>query len=192
MSSIRPAQVVLAAAIVGSAAPARSSTAGSPPGPPPAQPAPTGPNARSATPEDDGTTGINLATNPIGWFLGFYGLSIGWSGRFPVTVRVDAELIRPRIRLSGYEIGISAPIYFRRNYDGAFVEPGLLVRDVTLSSGDDDFGGMSIGPEVMLGWHWRLVPRLNVALALGVAFDVSGKFDLPVEPAGYFRVGSTF
>ena len=208
MSATRYAPAVLAAAIVASPAPARSSTEAVQPGPgsgapplahagaprpPPTGSAPASQNASSASSGQEEPAGVNIATNPIGWFLGFYGLSLGWAGQSRVTVRVDAELIRPQnIRLSGYEIGISTPIYLRRNYDGGFIEPGILVRDVTLSSGDDDFGGTSIGPELMLGWHWTLGPTLNVALALGATLDVSGKFDLPVQPAGYFRIGSRF
>ena len=146
---------------------------------------------------------LNIATNPIGWMVGFYGLSVSYALGQNVAIRGDANVINLDNE-HGYEVGLSAPIYFRRVYSGPFIEPGIVARELTddQSYAYDCFDCSTsssshtlVGPEVLFGWHWTFDSGLNVAAALGVARDIGsnsgsnsdGKTD--PEPVGYFRIG---
>jgi len=144
----------------------------------------------------------NISTNPIGWMLGFYGLSISHAVSSNVAIRGDANIMSFDDE-DGYELGLSLPIYFRRVYSGPFIEPGIITRGSTSSNNcyDDLYGGCDesrttmVGPEVLFGWHWTFDSGLNVAAAVGAARDLSDdddEYDAEVEPAGYFRIGYAF
>ena len=138
----------------------------------------------------------NIATNPIGWMFGFYGLSISTAVHDNVALRGDANIF-DLDGASGYEVGASAAIYFKRVYQGPFLEPGIIARELRDS---DDFGGTSdseamVGPEMLFGWHWTFDSGLNVAAAFGAARDLRHRDadgDSQIEPAGYFRIGYAF
>lgn len=145
----------------------------------------------------------NISTNPIGYMFGFYGLSVSRALTTNIAIRVDANLM-DFDNTSGYELGVSLPIYFKRMYSGPFIEPGLITRgfrdtydyayDCYDCSSYNDTDTM-VGPEVLFGWHWIFDSGLNVAFAFGAARDMSGsdsEYDSSVEPAGYFRVGYAF
>lgn len=136
----------------------------------------------------------NIAVNPIGWMFGFYGLSVSHAVHANVAIRGDVNWFEVGSN-SGHELGMSAPIYFRRVFQGPFIEPGLIARNM----GDDcfdcgDSGDDSIGPEVLFGWHWTFDSGLNVAMALGAMRNMNGHSmsSIDAEPAGYFRVGYAF
>jgi len=134
----------------------------------------------------------NIATNPIGWMFGIYGLSISQAVTDNVAIRGDANFINIDNE-SGYEFGISAPIYFRRAYSGPFLEPGLITRGSSSTYADCSDCGSSysmVGPEILFGWHWSFDSGLNVAMAFGAARNMSSdSSDGDPEPAGYFRIG---
>ncbi len=139
---------------------------------------------------------LNIATNPIGWMFGIYGVSASYAMSQNIAIRGDANIINIDNE-SGYEVGISAPIYFRRVYSGPFIEPGLISRGSSESSDNAyscvDCGSSSykmVGPEVLFGWHWTFDSGLNVAMAFGAARNMNsdGGSSEP-EPAGYFRIG---
>lgn len=136
----------------------------------------------------------NIASNPIGWMFGFYGLSVSQAVSSNFAIRGDVSFY-DLDGVDGYEVGVTVPIYFKRVYQGPFLEGGLLVRNIHDS--DDTMPTASVGPQVMFGWHWTFDSGANVALAVG-AFRAMGndKSDDSsgddVEPAGYFRVGYAF
>jgi hypothetical protein len=143
----------------------------------------------------------NVATNPIGYLFGFYGLSVSHALSNHVALRLDANLFNIE-DTSGYEFGVSLPIYFRRTYSGPFFEPGLITRgfrdnyDYAYDCYDcgSDTETMT-GPEMLFGWHWIFDSGLNVAMAFGAARDLSSDdmdYDVDVQPAGYFRIGYAF
>jgi hypothetical protein len=140
---------------------------------------------------------LNIATNPIGWIVGIYGVSASYALGQNVAIRGDANYFNMDNE-RGYEIGVSAPIYFRRVYSGPFIEPGIVARG--FESMDDyaydcyDCSSSTstlLGPEVLFGWHWTFDSGLNIAAALGAARDVSGDANSSSdpEPVGYFRIG---
>ena len=150
----------------------------------------------------------NIATNPIGLMIGFYGISVSTAVSQNLALRLDANSWSfDDARLSGYELGASLPIYLQRVYQGLFVEPGIVVHAskphsyATAAAGCVDCGGTSmpdrrtwVGPEVLFGVHKTFESGLNAAIALGFAKKIatSEPMDDHPELEGYFRVGYAF
>lgn len=133
----------------------------------------------------------NLSANPIGMMFGLYGVSLAVSVHPNIAIRGDANLYRVG-NGSGHEFGVSAPIYFRRTFQGPFLEPGIVTRDLNENC---DSCSASTGPEVLFGWHWMFDSGLNVAMALGALRNMnsnSSSSSIKAEPTGYFRVGYAF
>ena len=138
----------------------------------------------------------NIASNPIGWMMGFYGLSVSHAVSQNIAVRADGNLFNIDDE-SGYEVGLTVPIYFKRVYQGPFLEGGIMVRQF---DDDDCWDGEScmkndpnIGPQVMVGWHWTFDSGANVAFAFGAFRPMNNeKTQDDVEPAGYFRIGYAY
>lgn len=144
----------------------------------------------------------NISSNPIGWMMGFYGLSVSHAVGDHLALRGDANLIRPvGDGQSGYEVGVTLPLYLKRVYQGPFIEPGVLIRDLDTS----DTAGAFIGPQVNIGWHWTFDSGFNISAAVGVArriaqpsmsasstSDYDYDYQSPIEPTGYFRVGYAY
>lgn len=133
----------------------------------------------------DGKT-VNIASNPIGWMFGFYGASVSIAVHKNIALRGDINVYHLGSD-SGNEIGVSAPIYFKRTFHGPFLEPGIVARN--FDDDCDDCG--SAGPEVLFGWHWMFDSGLNVAFALGALRNMRHGSD-NAEPTGYFRIGYAF
>jgi hypothetical protein len=142
---------------------------------------------------DNGKT-INVATNPVGWMFGFYGISVSRAVHANVAIRGDLNMFDIDDR-SGHEFGVSVPIYFRRVFQGPFLEVGLVDRNMGDSCFEcGDSGKDTIGPEVMFGWQWMFDSGLNVAMAFGGLKNLNGDSmsSSDTEPAGYFRIGYAF
>lgn len=142
---------------------------------------------------DTGKT-TNLATNPVGWMFGFYGVSVSHAIHPNVALRGDVNVF-DFSNESGHEIGVSFPIYFRRVFQGPFLEPGIIARN--LHDSCDGCTGSSdehVGPEVLFGWQWSFDSGLNVAMAFGAMRNLNGHSmsSSNAEPAGYFRIGYLF
>ena len=139
----------------------------------------------------------NVATNPIGWIFGIYGLSVSQAMTDNIAIRGDANIVSID-GTSGYELGASVPIYFKRVYQGPFIEPGLIIRgsndnyDCDYTYEDCMESNAFVGPEVLFGWHWTFDSGLNVAFALGAARSIEHREYDSIQPAGYFRVGYAF
>ena len=146
----------------------------------------------------------NISSNPIGWMMGFYGLSVSHAVGDHLALRGDANLFRPvESEESGYEVGVTLPLYLKRVYQGPFIEPGVMIRDFNTS----DAAGAFIGPQVNIGWHWTFDSGFNISAAVGVArriaqpgmsssstseSDYDSDYQSPIEPTGYFRVGYAY
>jgi len=154
----------------------------------------------------------NVSSNPIGWMFGVYGLSVSHAIHNNVVVRLDGNLFDNFMdEMSGYEVGVSLPIYFKRAYSGPFIEPGIVSRGTKHTYDDYYCDGYyescssqesemetSFGPEVLFGWHSTFDSGLNVAAAAGamrnlnVETDEYGYREDSIEFVGYFRVGYAF
>ena len=155
----------------------------------------------------------NISSNPIGWMVGIYGLSVSHAVHANVAIRADANIISIG-NTDGYEAGVTAPIYFKRVYQGPFLEPGLIVRgqrnrygaydaaspcapNYDCGSASGDSTEVMVGPQVLFGWHRSFDSGLNVAAAVGVARNLSSDAmsyngEPDVQPVGYVRVGYAF
>jgi hypothetical protein len=133
----------------------------------------------------------NVSTNPLGLIYGVYGLSISYGISDNVALRGDVNYVSlvGDDDDTGYEVGVGAPIYLRRTYQGPFIEPGIISRGM---SGNDY---TEFGPQVLVGWHWTWDSGLNMAVAAGVgrnwASDGNNHGD-ELFANGYFRVGYAF
>lgn len=145
---------------------------------------------------------VNVSVNPLGWMIGAYSASASVAITDHVVLRGDGtyyDIVDSDTH--GFQLGLSAPIYFRRAYQGVFLEPGVMIR--SLSHGaesytDDTF---EVGPEILLGWHWTWDSGLNVAIAAGLGRNLSSPDDTngdgyanddPVFVDGYLRFGYAF
>ena len=138
----------------------------------------------------------NVSTNPIGWIVGSYGVSVSHGINNHVALRGDINYLSGFLDegSTGFEIGVGAPIYLRRTYQGAFLEPGFISRRFT---SDDWDGGRStsstMGPQMLVGWHWTWDSGFNVALAGGIGRNWSSDAEYDkVFPNGYLRFGYAF
>lgn len=131
----------------------------------------------------------NIASNPIGWMVGIYGLSVSHAVSQNVVVRADGNLFNTE-EDGGYEVGLTVPIYFRRAYQGPFLEAGLMIRQLEACHSCETMEPANVGPQAMFGWHWTFDSGLNVATAFGAFRPMNdGKTVDDVEPAFYFRIG---
>lgn len=142
----------------------------------------------------------NLSTNPIGWMLGIYGVSLSYGISSHLAVRGDVNYFDPigDDGVTGYEVGAGLPIYFRRTYSGLFLEPGAIIRRFSDEGGNFDDDNTTVGPQILVGWHWMWDSGLNVAAAFGVGRnwsqdDTESDYD-DEEPFvnGYLRFGYAF
>jgi hypothetical protein len=137
----------------------------------------------------------NVSANPIGWVLGIYGASLSYGFHPNAAVRADVTYYNPVD--SGYsalEVSAGVPLYFRRVYQGIYLEPGLVVRSSEDSGGGE---GRVFGPQVLAGWHWSWDSGFNVAAAVGFGRNLSTEeteFDDGEEifVNGYLRFGYSF
>ena len=149
----------------------------------------------------------NISSNPVGWIFGFYGVSASYAVSDHVAIRGDVnvyEIIDSND--SGTELGIGVPLYLRRTYQGAFLEPGFVVRH--WDGGHCDGGGYAgcddtsttAGPQMLFGWHWTWDSGFNVAAAVGAGRNLNAgeedeygySDDEEIFVNGYFRVGYAF
>ena len=148
-----------------------------------------------------------ISTDPIGWIMGVYGISASEGLDDHIAIRGELDYISPPnsdIDTNTIEADVGVPIYFRRTYQGAFLEPGLVVRQTrtTYSSYDANATTMTdttteYGPQVLVGWHWTWESGLNIAVAAGVGRNLNYKNDGSGSgeqyiPNGYLRFGYAF
>ncbi|HWN67126.1 MAG TPA: hypothetical protein VNM90_05770 [Haliangium sp.] len=133
----------------------------------------------------------NLSTNPMGLILGFYGGSLSYAVSDHVALRGDLNYYAPvSSDTTGFEIGVGAPLYLRKMYSGLFVEPGVIVR--SMSSSEE----ATVGPQVLLGYHWYWDGGFNTSVAFGAGRTLSSSdsesLDDELFANGYLRFGYAF
>jgi len=141
------------------------------------------------------TKKFNLATNPFGYFFGYYDISgsMALGRNLAASVAITAWDFSDYEQ--GYQLSATLPLYFRKTFSGPYLEGGLLIR----TTKDDYYAydcydcGSSMstswaGPEMLFGWHWTFDSGLNTQIAFGLAKRMNGS-DHDTEANGYFRVG---
>jgi hypothetical protein len=162
-----------------------------------AQPAPA--------PRSDDQKTVNIASDPISWILGLYGLGVSVALGDRIALHVDTNYLHTTDggdTLKGYEVGLGVALYARRAFSGLLLEPGVRFRrEFDHCKGCGDFDGADIntrmttvGPEVLFGWQWMIGSTFNVAVAFGLLYDVNhhpsgDSLDSPIGPDGYVRIG---
>ena len=141
-----------------------------------------------------------ISTNPMGWMFGFYGLSVSHALGNNIAVRVDANLYDDIFDEGGggYELGVGVPLYLRRAYQGLFLEPGFIVRELGDSWQDTDY--REVGPQVLIGYGWVWDSGFSTQMAIGGGRNLADNQDeyeyedSGSEPFfnGYFRMGYAF
>jgi len=139
----------------------------------------------------------NVSTNPIGWIIGSFGASVSYAPMSHFALRGDVNYYDSDGD-RGVELGIGAPIYFRKVYSGLFLEPGFTFKSLYNDGSGTRETTNVVGPQVLLGWHWFWDSGLNVSAALGAGRNWnssnSGTFNdyNKIFPAGYLRFGYAF
>ena len=138
---------------------------------------------------------LNLAANPLGAIVGFYGMQGSLAINSTIALRGDVTWYAPPTggeSQRGFEATGSVGIYFKHMYQGLFLEPGLMVRELETHSSDRD---ITSGLQVLVGYHWMWDSGLNVAVAAGVGRNLaSNNYHEPGESFGngYLRFGYAF
>lgn len=149
----------------------------------------------------------NVSTNPLGWVWGSYGVSVSYGLNQNIAIRGDVNYYSPpgqdgAFKTSGVEFGVGLPIYFRRTYQGLFLEPGIISRTFSDTYSCDtcataeETTNTTFGPQVLVGWHWTWSSGLNFAIAAGAGRNWATKDTEygsdEVFPNGYMRFGYAF
>jgi hypothetical protein len=145
----------------------------------------------------------NISGNPFGLFFGYYDVAFSHS----LSQNLAASVAITGWSMSegytqGYQVAATLPLYFRRTFSGPYLEGGLMLRTDTSDDSyyaySDCYDCMSysssnawIGPELLFGWQWTFDSGLNVAMAFGVAKNMTSESNEP-DANGYFRVGYAF
>jgi|HubBroStandDraft_6_1064221.scaffolds.fasta_scaffold46316_3 hypothetical protein len=151
----------------------------------------------------------NIQVNPIGPFLGYYEAAV--SHALSPNIAFSVELALTNLDNSNetdLQIAASLPIYFKRTFDGPFLEPGIVIRNENVADDGDcslctETSSTFVQIEMMVGWTWMFDSGLNMSAAIGLAKRVGnsnnnndGEYDDDdddnLSPAGYFRVGYAF
>src|SRR5262245_18268339 len=116
----------------------------------------------------------NISTNPLGWIFGIYGVSASYGMSDHFALRGDVNFFHDAFDdngANGFERGIGVPLYLKRTYQGAFLEPGFIVRGFEHEDYSSSYASptmrtdVTFGPQVLIGWHWTWDGGFNVAAA---------------------------
>ncbi|HVV84351.1 MAG TPA: DUF3575 domain-containing protein [Kofleriaceae bacterium] len=147
----------------------------------------------------------NISTNPIGWIYGSYGVSVSYGVNNHVALRADVNYLSSYLDedVTGMEVGVGVPLYFRRTYQGPFLEPGFISRrfeskdcgclESESAGGSSSETSTTYGPQMLVGWHWTWDSGLNIAVAGGVGRNWGSQDEYnKIFPNGYLRFGYAF
>jgi hypothetical protein len=173
----------------------------------------TGPGVSTAGPQpapDDDHRRFTIASDPLSWIVGLYGLRAGVALDDRIALHADTNYLETQAGSNlakGYEIGLSVTLYARRAFSGPLVESGVRFRrqfEHCKGCGDFDFADINtrattVGPEILVGWQWMIGSTFNVAVGFGLLYDLNHHPTLytadgtpigsAIEPDGYLRIG---
>lgn len=150
---------------------------------------------------------LNLSLNPFGILTGTYSVSGSYAITDNIAARGDLSYTESSdSRGMGYEVGAGAQIFFKKMYNGLYLEPGLVRKHETFKIIDEvDWNYDVFGPQVLVGYSWFWDSGFNVQLAGGVgrnlmksyrdrgdAVDSGDNIAARTFGNAYFRVGYAF
>jgi hypothetical protein len=137
----------------------------------------------------------NLQVNPFGLVIGFYDVAASRALTPNLALSVELSMVHFNGDDAG-QVAASLPIYFKRTFNGPYLEPGLVIRNESFGCGDCGYSSSTaVQLEMMFGWSWMFDSGLNLSAALGLTRTLNqDSYDLgdSIGPAGYFRVGYAF
>jgi hypothetical protein len=146
----------------------------------------------------------NISANPFGLFFGYYDASFSHALGQNLAASIAITGWNFDGYSQGYQIAASLPLYFRRTFQGPYLEGGLMVRTDTSDDYYEAYGygdcydcmtydssNSWVGPELLFGYHWTFDSGFNIQAAVGVVKRLgNGTHD--ADANGYFRVGYAF
>jgi len=155
---------------------------------------------------DDDSQRVTIASNSFSWFVGLYGLRVGVALTDRIALHADSNYLENQNGgdlVKGYELGLSVTLYTERAFSGPLVEGGVrLRREFEHCKGCGDFEGedlninsrtTTVGPEILVGWQWMLASTFNLAVGVGLLYNLNAASGEPIgaafEPDGYVRIG---
>ena len=130
---------------------------------------------------------FNIGTNPIAAGLGMYSLQGSMALSSVVALRADAAVLNDSAigNLTGVDVTASVAVYFKKMYQGLYLEPGLVGRKWKGSKG-------YAGVQTLVGYQQMWDSGLNASVAYGAGrkFGKSGSERTLVN--GYIRFGYAF
>jgi hypothetical protein len=148
----------------------------------------------------------NVWTNPFGYFFGSFNAGVSYAFHQNFKANIEPQFIyffnaRPKAVVGGGATA-SVSIFFKKVYDGFYLEPGarILYLSQEREFGDSTAQGLVGGPQLIAGWGWVWDAGFNVNLGFGMGY-FWGKVGQDVEdteafdgvfPAGNLQFGFTF
>ena len=140
----------------------------------------------------------NIWTNPFGFFYGSFPIGISYSINQNVKLNAEPQGLYTYLSddpVRGLGITLSGSIFFKKVYDGFYLEPGY--RFLWLDQANTNNSGIVNALQLIGGWGWVWDSGFNINLGLGLGyyfgkeFTDNESFD-GVAPAGNLQFGYTF
>jgi len=132
----------------------------------------------------------NVWTSPFGYFFGNFSLGASYAFHQNVKVNIEPQFIyfflaKPHVVGGGATLSTS--IYFKKVYDGFYLEPGarILYLSQKRSLGGPTADGLVGGPQLIAGWGWIWDSGLNFNIGFGLGY-YWGKAGKDVEDTDSF------
>lgn len=140
----------------------------------------------------------NVWTNPFGYFFGSF--NVGASYAFSQNIKLNASptfiyFYPADPAVVGGGLTLSTSVFFKKIYDGFYLEPGAAI--LYLKQGSGGVSGFAGGPQLIGGWGWIWDSGFNINLGLGLGyvwgkdFQDTGAFE-GVIPRGNLQFGYAF
>jgi len=140
----------------------------------------------------------NVWTNPFGYFFGSF--NVGASYAFHQNFKVNASptliyFYAANPKVWGGGLTLSTSIFFRKVYDGFYLEPGasFLYLSQERMISNTRVSGIVGGPQLIGGWGWLWDSGFNLNLGFGLGYywgDVGKDIEDTQAFEGIFPVGN--
>lgn len=148
---------------------------------------------------------FELATDPVGLFMGNYVLAAAYALTDHVVARASYSHGDPAMQLTTFHATATAQVFLDRAFHGPFLETGYVWEDdlvgyAALGGSQDapDYASLhKEGPEMLVGYQWTYAMHLTLSAAAGVMrvlypSAVGGQAPQPTEYQWYLNAGYVF